>query len=80
MRHGWFRFASLLALLFPVLTLAQSPLQKQIVPLNSGWEFRQLSGGAATENPVWRPAQVPGSVHLDLLHNNLIPDPFYRDN
>jgi len=25
-------------------------------------------------------AQVPGCVHLDLLRNKLIPDPFYRDN
>ena len=28
----------------------------------------------------WRPATVPGDVHLDLLANKLIPDPFYRDN
>jgi len=80
MRLDCFRFALLFALLFPVLALAQSSLQKQIVPLNSGWEFRQLPSGAAPENSVWRPAQVPGSVHLDLLHNNLIPDPYYRDN
>jgi beta-mannosidase len=80
MRLDRFRLALLLALLFPVLALAQSSLQKQIVPLNSGWEFRQLPSGAAAENPVWRPAQVPGSVHLDLLQNNLIPDPYYRDN
>ena len=80
MRFDCFRFALLFALLFPVLALAQTSLQKQIVPLNSGWEFRQLPSGAAPENSVWRPAQVPGSVHLDLLHNNLIPDPYFRDN
>jgi beta-mannosidase len=80
MRLDRFRFASLFALLFPVLALAQTSLQKQIVPLNSSWEFRQLPGATATENSVWRPAQVPGSVHLDLLHNNLIPDPYFRDN
>jgi len=28
----------------------------------------------------WRQAEVPGDVHLDLLRNKLIPDPFYRDN
>jgi beta-mannosidase len=75
-----FRFALLLALLLPVLALAQAPLEKQILPLNSGWEFRQLPGSGAADNSLWRPAQVPGSVHLDLLHNNLIPDPFHRDN
>jgi beta-mannosidase len=80
MRLDRFRFALLFALLFPVLAPSQTSLQKQIVPLNSGWEFRQLPGATATENSVWRPAQVPGSVHLDLLHNNLIPDPFFRDN
>ena len=74
-------FVSLCALLFPLLALAQSSLQKQILPLNSGWEFRQLPGDAAApDTSVWRPAQVPGSVHLDLLRNNLIPDPYYRDN
>ena len=29
---------------------------------------------------AWHPATVPGDVHLDLLANKLIPDPFYRDN
>jgi beta-mannosidase len=28
----------------------------------------------------WLPAKVPGDVHLDLLANKKIPDPFYRDN
>jgi hypothetical protein len=48
------------------------------ISLNSGWEFRQL--GAGDNSAGWRPAQVPGDVHLDLLRNKLIPDPFYRDN
>ena len=63
-------------------------MQKQIVPLNSGWEFRQLVNGptvvsansAVADTSQWRPATVPGSVHLDLLNNKLIPDPYYRDN
>jgi beta-mannosidase len=67
------------ATIFSVFTQAQSTSSKQIVPLDSGWEFRQIpeAGGAET---TWRPAQVPGDVHLDLLRNKLIPDPFYRDN
>ncbi len=28
----------------------------------------------------WLEASVPGCVHTDLLANELIPDPFYRDN
>ncbi len=53
---------------------AQVTIQRHDIALNSGWEFRQLDSGE------WRPAQVPGDVHLDLLRNKLIPDPFYRDN
>jgi beta-mannosidase len=49
---------------------------KQTIQLHSNWEFRQRGGDSAE----WHPAQVPGCVHLDLLRNKLIPDPFYRDN
>lgn len=28
----------------------------------------------------WIPAQVPGTVHTDLLRQNIIPDPYYRMN
>lgn len=41
--------------------------------INSDWQFRQ-------QNKNWYPAKVPGEVHLDLLTNKLIQDPFYRDN
>src|SRR5579875_3276253 len=59
----------------PVLIHAE---QRHARELNAGWEFRQVvAQGVASE---WHPAQVPGDVHLDLLANKLIPDPFYRDN
>ena len=32
------------------------------------------------DNPEWRSATVPGCVHLDLLANDLIPEPFYGTN
>ncbi len=48
--------------------------------IDQGWEFRQLAPSAGSTDGAWRPAQVPGNVHLDLLRNKLIPDPFYRDN
>ncbi len=43
--------------------------------LTSNWQFRKVgdTGG-------WMTATVPGTVHTDLLSNNKIPDPFYRDN
>ena len=49
------------------------------VPLERGWQFRQVTAGDAAESG-WLPATVPGDVHLDLLANKKIPDPFYRDN
>jgi beta-mannosidase len=61
-----------------VAPLAQMTTQRHDISLNSGWEFRQLSAGDSSAE--WRPAQVPGDVHLDLLRNKLIPDPYNRDN
>lgn len=42
--------------------------------LGGGWKFRRLG------RQEWWPARVPGCVHLDLLAQGLIPDPFYRNN
>ena len=46
----------------------------KIQPLAGAWQFRQV--GAET----WLPANVPGSVHTDLLALGHIPDPFVADN
>lgn len=50
--------------------------------VSEGWRFRKLHLGV--EEPVgafartrWIPAQVPGSVHWDLLRAGLIPDPYF---
>ena len=63
-----------------VLLASMAHAEKQVQSLNDGWEFRQSSTGEAVAQTAWHPAQVPGDVHLDLLHNKLIPEPFYRDN
>lgn len=42
--------------------------------LNGKWQFRNVS-----ENK-WYSAVVPGSVCNDLINNNLLEDPYYRDN
>ncbi|MBN2499474.1 MAG: glycoside hydrolase family 2 protein [Anaerolineales bacterium] len=47
-------------------------MQKQT--LSGKWQFRQ-SG-----SEEWLPAEVPGSVHTDLLALDRIPDPFVADN
>ncbi|HEY1256472.1 MAG TPA: glycoside hydrolase family 2 protein [Terracidiphilus sp.] len=53
--------------------------QNAVLALDHGWQFRQVSAEAAAESG-WLPATVPGDVHLDLLANKKIPDPFVRDN
>ncbi len=70
-------FLVLPGLAIPAFT-ATAP--KELIPLNAGWEFRQRLPADGATPAAWRPAQVPGDVHLDLLRNQLIPDPFYRDN
>lgn len=40
--------------------------------VNNDWKF-QYHG-------QWFPATVPGSIHHDLLRNDLIPDPFFATN
>ncbi len=42
--------------------------------LKDGWTFRQ------TGKDDWMPATVPGTVHTDLMANDVIEDPFYRLN
>ena len=49
------------------------------IVLNRGWLFRQVAPATDPEGG-WMPATVPGDVHLDLLANKKIPDPYYRDN
>ncbi len=75
----------ILNLLLLLLFCASGEMQTQVHPgqtisLDSGWEFRQQQESGATDMTVWRPAEVPGMVHTDLLRNGLIPDPYYRDN
>jgi beta-mannosidase len=42
--------------------------------LDGDWKFRR----AGTKD--WMPARVPGVVHLDLMRNKVIADPFLGDN
>ncbi|NLR90921.1 glycoside hydrolase family 2 protein [Flammeovirga sp. SR4] len=44
------------------------------ISLNNHWEFKQ------TDKKEWLPAEVPGTVHTDLISNNIILDPYYRLN
>jgi beta-mannosidase len=51
-----------------------------VLALDHGWQFRQITAVPQDSENGWLPASVPGNVHLDLLANKKIDDPFYRDN
>jgi beta-mannosidase len=57
-----------------------SAAQNLVQQIDHGWQFRQITGVAQAAEEGWLPATVPGDVHLDLLANKVIPDPFFRDN
>ncbi len=47
------------------------------------WQFQQIASGDSpleAHAATWMPATVPGVTHLDLLANQKVSDPFYRDN
>jgi len=46
----------------------------QIQPLTGKWQFQQVGA------EEWLPANIPGSVHTDLMASGCIPDPFVADN
>src|SRR5437588_5544094 len=77
------RFRSWLSPLVLLLIVASADSQpsagrsasaKLVIPFNTGWRFREAGKDS------WHTATVPGCVHSDLLTNNLVDDPFYRDN
>jgi len=55
-------------------------VQKRI--LDTGWKFKIAPEyeNHYPEYKKWRPASVPGTIHTDLLNNDLIPDPFFGEN
>ncbi len=61
----------LTSLLFVAFQAATQPLSQNILKC---WKFSKQGAHQ------WHDAIVPGTIHTDLLHNKLIPDPYYRDN
>jgi beta-mannosidase len=51
-----------------------------ITELKDGWRFTELNprGNSEASDLPWMPAEVPGHVHLDLMRNGVIEDPFNR--
>lgn len=82
MRKACWEMAMVLGLLAvgPAAVVGQAGEGNVTIPVTSGWEFRQVHAQAGETDGAWRPAVVPGVVHMDLLRNKLIGDPYYRDN
>ncbi|KAK4231694.1 glycoside hydrolase superfamily [Podospora fimiseda] len=47
------------------------------LPLHQNWQFKQADKNDSEYLPV---SQFPTNIHLDLLHHDLIPDPFIAKN
>ena len=65
-------------IIFLCFTIVFSSCKKQDtqthLELSNNWVFLD------TNESQWLPATVPGTVHTDLIQNNIIDDPFYRLN
>lgn len=68
-----FSKTSIWILVFLSLAACSRPVTGEM-KLDTHWHFRQAGGG------TWLEASVPGTVHDDLLHQGLIPDPFIGRN
>ncbi len=71
--------ASLTAAVFLLILSActQTPKEPNLMiqrEIKIGWTFNQVG------EDDWLPAEVPGTVHTDLIANEKIEDPFYRLN
>ena len=67
------RFVLLIFLLYLAhISLGQQSVYKR--QLTENWLFREKG------TSDWLSAKVPGCVHLDLIENGIIEDPFYRLN
>ena len=56
------------------LSINGSAQDMNTLSLDGSWKVRKAG------SKEWMPARVPGVVHLDLMRNNAIPDPFMGDN
>lgn len=75
-----FRLWQVLAVFVVLVSIPALAVPPTEVAVHSDWRFRAINDVGHPGVEQWHPAEVPGLVQMDLLHNKLIPDPFYRDN
>lgn len=51
-----------------------SPLAEEWTTLSGAWRFKELGASA------WHAAEVPGTIHTDLMAAGIIPDPYVGNN
>jgi hypothetical protein len=74
MKKSIFLRFSCLALLIVIFHSFAISQDMNKISLDGTWKFRRAG------TTKWMDAQVPGEVHLDLLNNKVITEPFFRDN
>ncbi|MCD4681106.1 MAG: glycoside hydrolase family 2 protein, partial [Bacteroidales bacterium] len=73
-------FYLLLGLLF-IVSCSDQTAKIQHIKLSDNWQFRLISNTIIPEmSNEFYEAFVPGCVHTDLYRNQIIGDPFYRNN
>ena len=56
------------------MVYAQTGDNSEVLNLDADWSFARVG------TDQWLEATVPGTVHQDLIHHKLLPDPFYGTN
>lgn len=64
----------ILPFLFSLQLAISQNSNMQRLNISKDWKFRQV------DKDQWWPAEVPGTVHTDLLAKGIIEDPYYRTN
>ena len=68
------KISLLLYFIFILISCSKTEYKRKQIQLSQNWQFK------ATDDSTWLKAKVPGVVHLDLLDNGKIPNPFDSTN
>ncbi len=59
-------------LIFTIIGCKKSIVKE--LEISENWTFKK------SNDSIWRTAEIPGTVHTDLMNHNVIENPFYRLN
>ncbi|MCH2035151.1 MAG: glycoside hydrolase family 2 protein [Tenacibaculum sp.] len=59
-------------LIFTIIGCKKSIVKE--LEISENWTFKK------SNDTIWRTAEIPGTVHTDLMNHNIIENPFYRLN